>query len=182
MLNDISVQDAIINILAKEIGKISVETKETVLSFKKLKLSKVPPFVWRRKHLRCEKTVFNFVAVYNDFEADFAEFLDKAPDIDRFASLADIFSIDYLSSRGAIRLYYPDFIAVQKVGKEEIFWIIETKGREYEDTDRKDQAIQKWCEDMTKQTSKKWDYLKVPQRDFSRDIKNFSELLTILRG
>ncbi|MEJ5226810.1 DEAD/DEAH box helicase family protein [Thermodesulfovibrio sp.] len=182
VLNDISVQDAIINTLAKEIGNISVETRETVLSLEKIKLSKVKPFVWRRKHLRCEKTVFNFVAVYNDFEAEFALFLDSCPDIDRFASLADIFSIDYLSSRGAIRLYYPDFIAVQKVDSEEIFWIIETKGREYEDTDRKDQAIKKWCEDMTKQTRKTWAYLKVPQRDFSKDIKTFSSLLTGLGG
>lgn len=182
ILNDISVQDTIIDILAKEIGNISVEKREIALVFGKIKLSKEKPFVWRRKHLKCKKTVFNYVAVYNDFEAEFALFLDSCPDIDRFASLADIFSIDYLSSRGAIRLYYPDFIAVQKVDSEEIFWIIETKGREYEDTDRKDQAIKKWCEDMTKQTRTKWDYLKVPQRDFGRDIKNFSSLLTRLGG
>lgn len=182
ILNDISVQDTIIDILAKEIGNISVEKREIALVFGKIKLSKEKPFVWRRKHLKCKKTVFNYVAVYNDFEAEFALFLDSCPDIDRFASLADIFSIDYLSSRGAIRLYYPDFIAVQKVDSEEIFWIIETKGREYEDTDRKDQAIKKWCEDMTKQTRTKWDYLKVPQRDFGRDIKNFSSLLTGLGG
>ncbi|MCX7858186.1 MAG: hypothetical protein N2513_09470, partial [Deltaproteobacteria bacterium] len=122
-------------------------------------------------------TIFNFVAVYNDFEAKFAEFLDKCEDVDRFAALADKFSIDYLSSRGAIRLYYPDFIAVQKVGKEEVFWIIETKGREYEDTDRKDQAMQRWCKDVSKQTGKNWKYLKVFQKDFRDSAKSLSELI-----
>ncbi|MGC8977524.1 MAG: DEAD/DEAH box helicase family protein [Candidatus Ratteibacteria bacterium] len=182
-LNDISIQDAIIDILAKVIGQISVETKTEVVKLDSFKLSSIPPFTWRRKHLRCKKTVFNFVAVYNDFEAEFAKFLDDADDIERFSALADKFSIDYLSSRGAIRLYYPDFIAVQKIGGKKVFWIIETKGREYEDTDRKDDAIKKWCEDITKQTGQEWKYLKVMQSGFkaSRNLKNFAELVSDLK-
>ncbi len=179
-LNDISIQEAIIDILAKEIGKVSAESKDEVLKTGTIKLSQFTPFTWRRKHLRCKKTVFNFVAVYNDFEAEFAKFLDQCPDIDRFAALADKFSVDYLSSRGAIRFYYPDFIAVQKANGKEIFWIIETKGREYEDMDRKDEAIKKWCEDISKQTEFQWKYIKVYQKEFNsiKNIcKNFSELL-----
>ncbi len=71
-LNDISIQEAIIDLLAKEIGKISVETKEEVIKLGSFKLSSIEPFIWRRKHLRCKKTVFNFVAVYNNFEEKFA--------------------------------------------------------------------------------------------------------------
>lgn len=166
-LNDISVQEAIIDVLAKEVGKATVEPKEQVISTGSLKLSQIKPFTWRRKHLKCTKTVFNLVAVYNDFEAEFAEFLDKYSDIARFAALANKFPVDYLSSRGAIRLYYPDFVAVQKIDKEEIFWIIETKGREYEDTDKKDEAIKKWCEDISKQTETQWHYIKIYQSHFN---------------
>ena len=140
-LNDIAIQEAIIELLAREIGLLTAEAKETIIEKQTLKLSKIPPFTWRRKHLRCKKTVFNFVAVFNNFEAEFAQFLDKCEDIVRFASLAEKFKIDYLSSRGAIRFYYPDFVAVQKERDKEVFWIIETKGREYEETQRKEEAV-----------------------------------------
>ena len=182
-LNDIEVQEAIIDVLAKEIGKVSVESKDEVIKTGAFKLSKIEPFIWRRKHLRCKKTVFNFVAVYNDFEAEFAIFLNKCTDIERFAALANKFSIDYLSSRGAIRFYYPDFVAVQKCNKKRIFWIIETKGREYEDTDRKDEAIKRWCDDITKQTKSEWKYLRVNQPVFEAlEVKTFSELVNYIKG
>ncbi len=180
-LSDITIQEAVIDLLAKEIGKISVEQREEIAKLGSFKLSSIEPFIWRRKHLRCEKTVFNFVAVYNDFEAEFAEFLDKSQDIEKLSALADKFSIDYLSSRGSIRFYYPDFVAVQKVNNKKTYWIIETKGREYEDTDRKDAAIKKWCEDVSKETGQNWRYLKVIQTDFNKiksKCNNFSELLT----
>ncbi|BAU22777.1 hypothetical protein THC_0379 [Caldimicrobium thiodismutans] len=181
-LNDISIQEAVIDLLAKEIGKISVETKKEVIKLGSFKLSSIEPFIWRRKHLRCKKTVFNFVAVYNNFEEKFANFLDNANDIEKFSALADKFSIDYLSSKGAIRFYYPDFVAVQKVGSKKVFWIIETKGKEYEDTDKKDEAIKKWCMDITTQTGQEWKYLKVMQKDFneSRIPKTFAELTSLM--
>jgi len=177
-LSDIRVQEAIIDLLAKELGKLSVESKQEVLKTGTFKLSQIEPFVWRRVHLRCKKTVFNFVAVYNNYEKQFAEFLDRSPDIDKFACFSDKFYIDYLSSRGAIRLYYPDFVAVQDVEGTKVHWIIETKGREYEDTDKKDLAIKVWCEDMTKQTGQQWRYLKVMQTMFnSVKPRNFSDLV-----
>ncbi len=176
-LSDMKVQEAIIDLLSEEIGKLSVEPREVVVKTGTFKLSKIEPFIWRRKHLRCKKTVFNFVAVYNDFEAKFAQFLDESPEIEKFSALADKFAIDYLSSRGAIRLYYPDFVAVQKIGNKKIYWIIETKGREYEDTDKKDAAIKKWCEDVTSQTKQDWRYLKVMQSTFSSlKPESFSQL------
>ncbi len=180
-LSDISIQEAIIDLLAKEIGRISIESKTQVLKERSFKLSHVEPFMWRRKHIRCKKTVFNFVTVYNNFEAEYARFLDKCADIERFAALADKLPIDYLSSRGAIRFYYPDFVAVQKYNKKRIFWIIETKGREYEDTDRKDEAIQRWCDDITKQTKSEWTYLRVNQPVFESSRANtFNELVNFI--
>jgi type III restriction enzyme len=166
-LNDTKVQEAIIDLLVKKVNEISTEHKEIVATQGAFKLSETKPFVWRREHVRCNKTVFNFVAVYNKFEKEFACFLDNAPDIEKFSSLIE-FHIDYLSSKGTIRFYYPDFVAVQKINDKRIFWILETKGREYEDTVKKDEAIKRWCDDVSKQTKQEWKYLKVPQRDFDR--------------
>jgi len=184
-LRDITVREAIINLLAKKLGEATAQQKETVLISSPLKLSRVTPFIWRRKRLRLNKTIFNFVAVFNDFEAEFASFLDKSNDITKFASLTGNFKVDYLSSRGAIRFYWPDFVAVQEIKGKATRWIIETKGREYEDTDRKDAAIKKWCEDVSKQTKIPWYYLKLPQSIFDKEkyrISKFSELIDAVKG
>lgn len=179
-LNDIKIQEAIMDLLSKEIGRATARTKEISLESEPIKLSKVEPFTWRRKHLRCKKTIFNFVAVYNNFEAEFSQFLDRCPDIERFSALAQIFKIDYLSSKGAIRFYYPDFIAVQKKARKEIFWIIETKGREYEEVKRKEDAIKKWCKDISEITKSRWAYLKVPQQIFDSEKSNFESLADLV--
>ena len=184
-LRDMIIREAIIDLLAKELGKATAEQKETVLVSSPLILSRIEHFPWRRKHLRLNKTVFNFVAVFNNFEADFASFLDGCEDITRFAALAGKFKVDYLSSRGAIKFYWPDFVAVQETNDKVINWIIETKGREYENIHRKDSAIKKWCKDVSKQTKIPWCYLKVPQIIFDKEkhrIKKFSELVEVVTG
>jgi type III restriction enzyme len=127
--------------------------------------------------------------VYNDLEARFARFLDSAPDIERFASLAESytrFRVDYLSTAGAIKFYYPDFVAVQRAQTSEVsetsevYWIIETKGREYEEVEYKDASIRDWCEKITTQTGQTWCYLKVPQALF--DQKSFDSFGELTQG
>jgi hypothetical protein len=57
------------------------------------------------------------------------EFLDEVPDIVCSAALAESytrFRVDYLSSSGAIKFYYPDFVAVQETAEGEVNWIVET--------------------------------------------------------
>jgi type III restriction enzyme len=180
-LSDISIQEAIIDLLAKKCGEITAEPKEVVFKQSALKLSAIEPFIWRRKHLRCKKTVFNFVAVYNDFEAEFAQFLDRCLDIERFAALAGLFKIDYLSSSGAIKLYLPDFVAIQKDKGKHMFWIIETKGREYVDVDRKDKAMERWCNDISGSSGEEWKYVKVPQLVFDSLKTKVGSLSGLLR-
>lgn len=170
-LKDISIHEAISDLLATEIGKATAERKKVTVKGDPIVLSKTPKFTWRRKHLKCKKTVFNFVAVYNDFEAEFAKFLDDCEDIDAFAALADILRIDYLTSKGAIRYYFPDFVAVQNNGESKIYWIIETKGREYPELENKNKAIERWCRSVTKQAGNEWRYLMVKQSYFNL-IKN----------
>ena len=87
--------------------------------------------------------MFNYVATYNDFERRFAQFLDIAPDVLRFASLGTTeqgdsnsqFRVDYLKPSGAIGFYHPDWVVVQKTPQGEVSWIIETKGRVWEGTE-----------------------------------------------
>ncbi|WP_456407071.1 DEAD/DEAH box helicase [Caldithrix abyssi] len=166
-LKELSIQEAIIDLLAREIGKATVHQKPITIKGKPIKLSETPRFLWRRKHIRCKKTVFNFVACYNDFEAEFAEFLDRADDVEAFAALTNILRIDYLSVSGAIRHYLPDFVAVQNVDGKKTFWIIETKGREYPDLENKNRTIKRWCEAVSKQTVGEWKYLLVRQTHFN---------------
>lgn len=180
-LVDPDVQNAIISIVARYVGQASVVISPIRLKQGGLLLSRTPIFVWRRKHIKSKRTIFNFVATYNDFESKFAEFLTGVPDIERFASLAERnvgFKIDYLSSRGAIKLYYPDFVAVQRTDEGLRNWIIETKGREWPDTDKKDAAIENWCREVSKLKKARWSYAKIPQETFEKhDYYDFAELV-----
>ena len=74
--------------------------------------------------------------------------------------------MDYLSESGAIRFYYPDFVAVQDTPKGEVNWIVETKGQEDENVAHKDASIGEWCVKITAQTGQPWRYIKVPQQAF----------------
>ena len=140
------------------------------------KLSDTKHFSWRRNlpPLLAERTVFNYVATYNDFERRFAQFLDTAPDVVRFASLGTTeqgdsstqFRVDYLKPSGAIGFYHPDWVVVQKTRQGEVSWIIETKGRVWEGTEAKDAAIHDWCARVTEQIGQDWQYARVNQSDF----------------
>ncbi len=158
--------DAVAGLFAREIGRLTVEATPVKLQGEPYRLSDTPRFTWRRMALSAQKTIFNLVACYNPFEAEFATFLDSCDDIARFAALAEWFTqfhVQYLSGTGAVRLYYPDFVAVQKTSGETVHWIIETKGREFDDTDAKARHMTRWCEEVSRETGVTWRYLKVSQ-------------------
>ena len=87
-LKDITICEIIVDHLSAAFGNATVEKKTIIVQGKPIKLSKTLPFIWRRKRERLTKTIFNFVTLYNDFEGDFAKFLDKCEDINAFAALA----------------------------------------------------------------------------------------------
>lgn len=181
-LGRLDVTEGIISILGRYIGELTAEKTDTLILQSPIKLSETEVSPWNRKHLRLVKTIFNYVGVYNNFEEEFAIFLDRRfTDIEKFASLATtIFKIDYLSSKGATRFYHPDFVAVQTISNKKKYWIIETKGREYEDVDRKDEAITRWCQEVSEQTGFSWNYLKVPQVKFDyikSRVTSFEDLI-----
>jgi type III restriction enzyme len=63
-------------------------------------LSQTPPFPWSRPTIAAGKSVFNLVPCDNEFEKEFALFLQKAGDVDRFAKLPEQFgfAIEYTDS------------------------------------------------------------------------------------
>jgi type III restriction enzyme len=166
--------------LAHKLASLLVEKRTLTFEKANFKLSETKPFTWRRNltegPLKCHKTLFNYVATYNDFERKFAIFLDKAEDIKRFAALGTTeqgesntaFRVDYLKPTGAIGFYYPDWVAVQETDSGEVNWIIETKGRIF-DTDQvkaKDAAIKDWCNRISDETGTIWRYIRINQSTF----------------
>jgi hypothetical protein len=88
-LQRLDLQEGIAKYLARQIAELTIEKRTIEFEKTDFTLSDTKPFSWRRNlpPLLAERTVFNYVATYNDFERRFAQFLDEAPDVLRFASL-----------------------------------------------------------------------------------------------
>jgi len=173
----LELQEGIAKYLARKISELTIERRAIQFDKADFRLSETKPFSWRRNlpPLEAQKTVFNYVATYNDYERRFAEFLDKkASDVLRFASLGTTeqgesgtqFRVDYLKPSGAIGFYHPDWVVVQKTEADEVNWIIETKGRVWEGTAAKDDALKTWCERVSAVTGTAWRYARINQTDF----------------
>ena len=130
-------------------------------------LSTTEPFPFSRPTFEARKTVFNLVAADNEFERDFARFLNDARDVRTFAKLPQRFgfTIEYTDSATNLRYYEPDFVAIDR---DESHYLIETKGREDIDVAFKDRAATIWCENAALLTGTPWQYIKVPQIEFGK--------------
>ena len=125
------------------------------------------------------------MATYNPFERRFAQFLDRADDVLRFAALGTTepgssgssFRVDYLKPSGAIDSYYPDWVAVQETEEGEVNWIIETKGRVWEGIEQKDTAMWSWCRRASTATGDPWRYIRVDQDDFDPEAATLREMV-----
>ncbi|MFA6597153.1 MAG: DEAD/DEAH box helicase family protein [Ignavibacteriaceae bacterium] len=164
----------------KVLREIVIEQKEPQLLSANRLLATTPPFPTSKKILAAKKTIFNYTPCDNDFEYDFAKFLEKANDIEAFAKLPEQFGfcIQYTDTLANIRNYYPDFIAI---ADDETNWIVETKGREDIEVRLKDNAAINWCRTATELTQENWKYIKVPQKEFEQlHPDSFEELLVVL--
>lgn len=130
-------------------------------------LSGIAPFPWSQRAPACRKTIFNKVPCDNQFEEDFARFLDNAQDVARFSKLPMNFgfTIPYTDTAGNLRHYYPDYVVVDQ---QHVHYLVETKGREDTDVRNKDRAATVWAESATDLTGQQWQYVKVLQRDFNQ--------------
>ena len=192
-LDQLVIREGIAKYLVRKIADLTVERREIEFEREDFRLSETRPFAWRRNlpPLEAEKTVFNFVATYNDFERRFAGFLDNADDVLRFAALGTTeqgasgtsFRVDYLKPSGAIGFYYPDWVAVQReLDGRIVHWIVETKGRVWEGAAEKDAAMREWCRRVTRATGDTWKYIRVNQADFRPDFATLRQLVVTLTG
>ena len=160
----------------KALREIVIEHKEPQLLSAKRFLSSTTPFPTSKKILEAKKTIFNYTPCDNDFEYNFAKFVEKAEDIKAFAKLPEQFGfcIQYTDTLANIRNYFPDFIAIA----DDTNWIIETKGREDIEVRLKDNAAISWCKTASELTKENWKYLKVGQKEFEQlHPDTFEELL-----
>ena len=161
----------------KALRELVIEQKQPELLSANHFLSATTPFPTSKKVLEAKKSVFNYTPCDNEYEFDFAKFLDKSEDIKAFSKLPEQFGfcIQYTDTLANIRNYFPDFIALHEDGSR---WIIETKGREDIEVKLKDNAAINWCNTATELTTEKWNYLKVLQKNFEQlHPDNFDELL-----
>jgi len=154
-----------VDVFKKALQALTIDEQTPQLLEPARMLSSCQPFPWSRPVWEGQKCVFNLVPCDNDFEREFAKFLDNASDVVAFAKLprAFGFTIEYTDTAMNLRNYEPDFVAVDKSGKH---WLLESKGQEDVDVLRKDVAAVRWCENASKLTGKQWKYVKVPQREF----------------
>lgn len=188
----LEIKEGIAKYMAREIAELTIEHREFEFEKRDFRLSETKPFSWRRNlpPLEETKTVFNFVATYNDFERSFAQFLGRADDVLRFAALGTTeqggsgtaFRVDYLKPSGAIGFYYPDWVVVQDLFDEEVNWIIETKGRVWEGTEAKDTAMEDWCRRVSTRTGETWKYLRVNQGEFRPELPTLRALVVEIVG
>ena len=172
-------QHVTVKVFIAALREAVVEEQTPKLEHAGRKLSTTEGFPWSRPTLPATKTVFNLVAADNEFEKAFADFLEKAPDVVRFAKLPERFNftIPYTDSAANLRYYEPDFVAVTTDG---VHHLIETKGREDIDVRHKDRAAQLWCENATILTGTEWVYRKVLQKEFEKlQPTDFEDLIAL---
>lgn len=154
-----------VDVFSKALKKLTIAELEPQLLEPERMLSTCQPFPWSRPIWEGHRTVFNMVPCDNQFERDFARFLDNATDVTAFAKLPQPFgfSIEYTDGAMNLRSYYPDFVAVDAEGTR---WLLETKGAETGDVVHKDAAAALWCQNATSLTKQRWGYMKIPQKAF----------------
>ena len=156
-----------IKTFASALRGLVVEELTPVLEGAGRMLSQTEAYPFSRPAFTAQKTIFNLVAADNEFERDFALFLEESADVESFAKLPPTsrlpFSIEYTDNATNLRYYEPDFVAVLLGGEH---WLIETKGREDLDVAHKDRAARIWCENATLLSGTTWRYVKVPQTEF----------------
>lgn len=187
-LKNHELKQKIAQLISRNLGELMKPLTEYKLHDNPISMIELDGFFWKRNILETKKSVFPISPVFNQLESMFASFLEKSDDIERFICLAETytkFNIAYLNKNGSIGLYYPDFVAVQKLKDKVIHWIIETKGYEEENVKYKDQETINWCTKASEATGKEWRYLKVSDNDFrgeGKTFKNLTELLNELKN
>ena len=131
----------VVDVFARALKDKIIEQVEPTIEGESRCLSSIEPFAFSRSVLEARKCVFNLVACDNDFEYEFAQFLERAKDVVSFSKLPQQFgfSIEYIDNNANLRYYYPDFVVKIETGE---MWLVETKGQESLEVAFKDRAAQ----------------------------------------
>lgn len=160
-------QQLVIGAFGRAIRALAIAEREATITESAFRVSETPAFPWSRKTLDAGRTVFNLTPVDNDLEARFSRFLDGAADVAAFAKLTmnSRFALEYISTAGALRYYYPDFVVRLT---DDTCLVMETKGLEDPEVRLKDQRARRWCRDASRLSGRQWSYYKVPQAAFDQ--------------
>ena len=158
-------QALVVGAFRDAIRALSITEREPTIEESALRVSETAPFPWSRQTVEGKRTVFNLTPVDSTLEARFARFLDRAEDVTAWAKLTmnTRFALEYISTGGALRYYYPDF--VMRVSDDSCL-VVETKGQEDLDVALKDRRARRWCQDAARLSGRDWAYEKVPQKLF----------------
>jgi type III restriction enzyme len=174
-LNFPDAKEAIFNAFVDAIHRLAVEEVEVRPQGEVIRVSDANAFPTSRKCVEARKTAFDKVPCDSDLEQDFARWLDAMQDVLAFAKneTAVHFSMEYISERGGLRTYRPDFLIRTAAAN----YIVETKGWEDLEVARKDLRAVKWCHDATALSGTEWRYLKVTDALFrSTNWASFQQL------
>ena len=178
-----AVTKTVIETFKEEINKIILQDKSSIEISEYIRVGETRPF-WKQqqKHIIPQKSVFNIIIGDSSLELKFAKFLESCADIISYAKndIAVGFCLDYITARGSLSNYYPDFLV--KKSPTEIY-IIETKGREELDILRKMERLQQWCADVnTLHKDVRYDFVYVDEEGFAKyRPKSFSDLVASFR-
>jgi len=184
-LSEVDVKNTLFKAFKKAIDHLTIMDKGSAEIRNYIKLKEVKPAVINyQEYMTPKKSVFNKIIGDNRFELEFAVFLDGCEDKEIISFAKNTygvnFKIEYQGGDGNIHDYYPDFIAKQK---EDLIYIIETKGREDIDDVRKIKRLQTWCNDVNKTQSEiKYVPLYVKQEEWEKyreNIKKFEDVVKL---
>lgn len=150
-LSEPGVTKALFDTMKGAINRLTISDSGTTTVQDHIKVSGTRPAVVKNQpFIEARRSIFNKVVGDSGFELAFAEFLERADDVQAFFknSEATGFRIEYQSAGGGIRNYYPDFVIRDTAGA---IWIAETKGREDVEDPLKIARLRLWCEDATAQ-------------------------------
>ena len=186
ILRNISEPDAtqlIRKVFVDEINKLTLINMELRDNFKNRFISNARPYLSSRKkrYYAPKKSVFNLISGDSNFEIEFCEYLDHFDDVVSFFK-NDIQlkqSIEYVKFDGKIGSYFPDFYIKLD---DQSRWVVETKGAESLNDQRKINRLKVWCDDATNLQGINWNCLYVrqeiwnnikPKPNTFRDLTNY---------
>lgn len=170
--------------IARYLSRVIVQARYAPKCIK-VALSSTIPFTWIHDIplIKAGKTIFNYVATLNQYEREFANFLDRCEDVLSFTSLGvrQQRSLVMQGQEGfptsSILSCDPDWVVVHRYNGEIWNWIIGTKDHTPKDDPSNEFMTAEWCEVATQSTGTFWQYILVDPRTGFEQFPSFQALI-----